>query len=405
MKSQTLDVRLYDTPEALATIRSEWNQLLADFPSTTTFSTLEWLLPWWRAFGKDQRLRVVAFYDSKPRLVAVAPLSVVSYRRAGLKFNVLRFMGDGSGDSDNLDLPVVPGYELPFIDSLLEFLRNGVIDWDFCQLNTVPDNSPAAAALLSRLKEGDYCHFVVNRPWLVTNFPSTWEEYLNQLSGQTRNNLKRYTRRLERHYRVDIYKCTEETNLKNCLEDLFFLHQKRWKLRGEPGSFGSIDRRSFYYELSCALLKHDCLEFWLLTLNGKAAAAQFCFRYRDTVFLLQEGFDPDHSSDRVGFVLRGHVLERLLAAGIRRYDFLFGQSEGKAMWVPQVRHYRNIHFARPRSFGSSYLRVTNAAKGSKEWLRRHAPTQIWAVLHGLNVMGRSSGRKHGTHEEDVEGVE
>lgn len=385
MNQPALEARVYESIEALSTLQADWEQLLSEFPGATTFSTLDWLLPWWRAFGNGQQLKVIAFFDSTRRLVALAPLCLTTHLAARrVKLKLLRLMGDGSGDSDNLDLPVRPGYESAFIDALLDFLAGGDIDWDFCQFNTLPKDSPAAAALMPGLEQRGCRHFTFGRPQLVTNLPPSWETYIGQLTSENRNNLKRYTRRLHRHYQVHIYKCTEESDLNRCLEDLFRLHQKRWQLRGESGTFVSAERQAFYHDLSRALLAHQCLEFWLLSLDGKTAAAQFCFRHRDTVFLLQEGFDPDHAADRVGFVLRGHVLEQLIAAGVRRYDFLFGQSEGKSCWVPQLQYYRDIHFAKPFSRGSLYLRLTNTARDSKEWLRAHLPERAWAVLHGLN---------------------
>ncbi len=386
-----LEVRVEDTVEALSNLQVEWNQLLSEFPTATTFSTLDWLVPWWHAFGKGQQLKVLTFYDSTQRLVALAPLSVTPYPTpSGVKLKLLRLMGDGSQDSDNLDMPVRPGYESAFVNALLDSLTRGDVDWDFCKLNTLPNNSPAAAALINGLEQRGWHSFTFNRPQLVTNLPPDWETYIAQLSSENRNNLKRYTRRLSRHYQVQIYKCTEESDLNRCLDDLFRLHQKRWLLRGEPGTFASAERRAFYHELSRALLAHQCLEFWLISLDGKTVAAQFCFRYRDTVFLLQEGFDPDHAADRVGFILRGHVLEQLIAAGVRHYDFLFGQSEGKSIWIPQLQHYQDIHFAKPRSLGGLYLGITNTARDSKEWLRSHLPERVWVVLRHLNSRRRGN---------------
>ena len=384
MTRPALEVRVYDTGESLCSLQNEWEQLISEFTAATTFSTPDWLLPWWRAFGSGQQLKVLGFRDSS-RLIGLAPLTITPHAAPGrMRLKLLRLMGDGSGDSDNLDLPVLPGYEQPFFDALLDFLDGNNIDWDFCQFNKLPNNSPAGTLLLPRLQGRGYRLYTFQRPWLVTNLPAEWETYLAQLSSENRNNLKRYTRRLGRHYHVEIYKCTKEADLPKCLEELFELHQERWQLRGEPGTFASTARRTFYFDLSCALLKHGNLEFWLLTLNGKTAAAQFCFRHGETVFLLQEGFDPSHSADRVGFILRGHVLEQLVAAGVRRYDFLFGQSEGKQTWVPQLQHYLDIHFAKPGSRGSLYLRLTNTAMDKKEWLRRRLPKPAWEILKRLN---------------------
>lgn len=393
MTQPALDFRVYDTVEALLKLQPEWDKLLSEFPTATTFSTLDWLLPWWRAFGKGQ-LKVIGFFDSGA-LIGLAPLCVVPHPvGAGVKLKLLRLIGDGSGDSDNLDFPVRPGYEPAFIDALLGLLARGDrIEWDFCRFNTVPENSPALAVLTSRLEQRGWQCFTSERPWLVTHLPPVWEDYLAQLSSEHRNNLKRYSKRLQKHFQVEIRKCTEEADLPQCLAELFRLHQKRWELRGEPGTFASAARRAFYLDLSRTLLAHEKLEFWLISLNGVAAAAQFCFRYGESVFLLQEGFDPDHSADRVGFILRGHVLEQLTAAGVRRYDFLFGQSEGKNIWVPQLHHYRDMEFAKPGSMGGVYLQATHAAHDGKEWLRAHLPESAWAVLHNLNPRRRPATGK------------
>ena len=396
MSGPALEVSVYDTVESLSSLESEWEQLISEFPAATTFCTLDWLLPWWRAFGNDQQLRVVAFRD-RSRLIGLAPLSITPHAAlGGIKLKLLRIMGDGSGDSDNLDLPVLPGYEEPFLDAVLDFLDGDKIGWDVAQFNTLPNNSAAGTLLLAHLKERGYVLYTSQRPWLVTHLPAEWEAYLAQLSSENRNNLKRYTRRLGRHYQVEIRKCTKEEELSRGLEDLFELHQKRWQLRGEPGTFASAERRKFYFELSCALLKHGNLEFWMITLNGKTAAAQFCFRHGEGVFLLQEGFDPGHSADRVGFILRGHVLEQLVAAGVRRYDFLYGQSEGKQIWVPQLQHYQDIHFAKRGSRGGLYLQLTNTALEKKEWLRAHLPQSAWSTLKQLNPKKRGARKPEPT---------
>lgn len=387
MNQPALEARFYDSIEALELLKADWEQLLSDFPAATTFSTLDWLIPWWRSFGSGQQMKVIAFFDAAPRrLVALAPLSITTRVVAGgLKLKLLRFMGDGSGDSDNLDLPVLPGYESVFVRGLLDLLAGTDIEWDLCELNTIPSNSPAAAVLLTQIRQRGYSNFVSQRPQLVIHFPADWETYAAQLTSENRNNLERYTRRLHRRYEVQFSKCRNEADLKRWLDDLFCLHQKRWQLRGESGTFASAERRNFYYDLSRALLQHNNLELWLLTLNGKTAAAQFCFRHRDTVFLLQEGFDPEHAADRVGFILRGHVLKELIAAGVRHYDFLFGQSPGKARWAPKLQYYQDIHFAKRFSRGGLYLALTNQSQNSKKWFRGHLPKGAWALLHDLNV--------------------
>jgi CelD/BcsL family acetyltransferase involved in cellulose biosynthesis len=190
---------------------------------------------------------------------------------------------------------------------------------------------------------------------------------------------------LGKRYRSQIYRCTRESQLQVCLEALFRLHQARWQAAGEQGTFASQARRNFYYELSRALLARDWLELWVLELDGVIAAVQYAFRYERTVFQLQEGVDPARSSDRLGFVLRGHIIKELIAQGVRNYDFLGGELGYKASWAAQMGSYVNLEFARPFSLGSAYLRTLHDARKGKEWLRVHLPTSAWEVLHKINI--------------------
>lgn len=385
MDDNRLEIRTYRSLEELQTIGASWEELLENYPLATTFSTPEWLMSWWRNFGKDQELLVAGFF-AESRLVALAPFSLAPIRMAKtISLRQLRLMGDGSNDSDNLDLPVKPGFEDRFASSLLHFLQSEGNSWDFCQLNTLPPQSPGANALRQLLGRKKWLAIEKQRPASVVPLPATWEGYLAQLASEDQKNLARYTRRLEKRYAVQIYRCNAESQLPKCLEALFEHHQARWEAAGEHGSFASQERTDFYYELSRSLLPQGRLDLWVIELDGAVAAAQFGFRYGRQVFQLQEGNNPKHASDRVGFVLRGHVMKQLIAEGVHTYDFLGGELGYKARWGAQAGHYLDLNFARPFTAGAAYLQAHHYAGRSKSWLRCHLPGMAWEMLHKINV--------------------
>jgi CelD/BcsL family acetyltransferase involved in cellulose biosynthesis len=390
MCTEPLEVRTYRSLEELEALRENWNELLECYPLATTFSTLEWLIPWWRSFGqsfgKDQQLLVVGFFDEASQLVALAPLALARLRVApAVSLRLLRLMGDGSHDSDNLDLPVRAGFEERVAEALLHFLENQRALWDFCELNTMPPESPAANALRQLLERKKWIVEQNDRPASAIALPATWEEYLKQLSSKERGKIGLRTRRLEKKYEVRIRKCAEQTEIDSLLQILYDLHGKHWQLRGLPGTLHSPARRQFYREMAPLLLKRSRLELWVLELKEKIVAAQFSLRHGTTVFSLQEGFDPDYSADSVGYVLRSQVLKQLIADGIRRYDFLGGADESKLRWGAAPGHYLDLRFARPFSMGASYLRTQQSAVQIKSWLRDNLPKTAWQILHKTNA--------------------
>ncbi len=397
MSPRSLQVRLYEDLSSLEALRGPWNDLLAEFEGATVFSTLEWLLAWWRAFGAERQIYVLGFHDGAGRLAGAAPLSLFRETRGPVALKSMQMMGDGSGDSDNLDFPIRAGCEDAVAAALLDHLKAEQQLWDVCQFNTLPAGSPVVRALAALIGSAGWVHYTSETVTQAIDLPETWAEYTAQLSSNEREKVGRRSRKLAKTHQVRFYRCEAESDLPRYLPVLFELHQKRWTSTGEPGTFGFAERRRFYAEMAKAFLARGWLEFWLLDVDGTTVAAQFGFRYRQTFFILQEGFEPALSGDSVGYVLRVHVMKYLIEAGVRRYDFMAGQEPAKARWGARPGHYLNLHFARPRSAGGLYLQAVHEAGAAKEYLREHLPQPAWDLLHKikLKLRGPDAGGPNG----------
>ena len=285
-----------------------WEAILRENQSLSIFSTPEWLGSWWKAFGSERAMLAFAFSTGDKKLVALAPF-YLDYLQSPLfgKLAQLRLIGDGSGDSDNLDLIARPGFEESCARDLLCQLREHP-GWDICSLYTVAADSLVVKSLKYQLERDNWRFIARTCPCSAIQLPGSWAEYVEQLSPSFRPLVTRYPRKLAARYQIRIRRCESAEDLTKGLEILFSLHMKRWNLASQPGSFGSNERKEFYRHMGRSFLQRSWLELWLLELNGTAAAAQFCFRYRNTVSILQEGFDPQFAADRVGYALRAAML-------------------------------------------------------------------------------------------------
>jgi CelD/BcsL family acetyltransferase involved in cellulose biosynthesis len=375
--------RVYTCWDELADFSEPWEQLLRHSIGPTIFSTPEWLGAWWKAFGQGKQLITLALWNSTGDLVGLAPLYL---EELGTRFHRgirrLRLVGDGSSDSDNLDLIFRVGWEEPCSQALLTWLASEPA-WDVCELNTLPEDSPNTCLILKGVKQRGWVHVLHERPNSAVALPDRWDSYLQQLPKEHAHGIERHTRRLARHYAVCISKCREENELSSCLDVLYDLHQRRWNSRGKPGTFASPEGRQFYAEMSRGFLRRGWLEFWFLELDGNIVAAQFAFRYGDTVYQLQEGLDPAHYSDRAGQVLRAHILQQLIAEGVRRYDYLGGIAPHKQSWGAQAGSYTDIRFAEPLTRAGLYMGWKPRIEAGRQWLRAHAPSPAYALLRAI----------------------
>ena len=392
--NKTLSVTEYRSWEQIEERIPDWEAILRGNRSLSIFSTPEWLGSWWKAFGSERRLLTFAFSTEDKELAGLAPFYIDELRSSLFgELKHLRLIGDGSGDSDNLDLIARPGFEESCAQALLSQLREHR-NWDICSLCTVAAGSPAVKALKHELEKAKWPFFVGTCPSSAIQLPGSWKQYVQRLSASFRPLVTRYPNRLAARYQVRIRRCESREDLARGLEILFSLHMKRWNLANEPGSFGSDERREFYRRMSQSFLRRGWLELWLLELNGTAAAAQFCFRYGNTVSILQEGFDPRFAADKVGYALRSAMLKHFIETGVRRYDFLGGLAAHKQNWGAEPGEYLNLSFARPRSAGSLYLSCKNRLGNGKALLRENLPSSVWNVLHWVNstIHNRISGK-------------
>lgn len=384
-KDQSIHIWMYSSWAQLEERIAGWQNILNENHELSIFATPEWLGSWWKVFGLNKQMVTLAFTNESGELRGLAPL-YLDHSRDPVFGNLdhLQLVGDGSGDSDNLGFIIQQGSEEACMQAFLRWLEDQT-GWDTCCLNRMPQNSAAARALMRQIQAVKWPLVLRTSSNAAILLPGTWQSYVETLSPSFRPLVSRYPRRLANRYHVRIHRCENFSELGPGLKVLFSLHQKRWNRVSKRGSFCSAARREFYWGMAEAFFRRGWLELWFLELNGEAVAAQFCFRYRDSAYVLQEGFDPDFAHDKVGYALRAAMLQYFIHLGIKRYDFLEGFVSHKHAWGARAGRYLNVCFARPTSFGRHYITYTNFASGSKEWLRDHFPPRVWNALYQLKA--------------------
>jgi CelD/BcsL family acetyltransferase involved in cellulose biosynthesis len=379
-----LEVKVCSSWEDLELFREQWNTLLVTVPEASTFLTPEWLASWWQAYGSGKQLRTLLFFSPDGELVGLAPLYLDRCSLFG-SLKMLHLVGDASGDSDGLDFVVRAGYEERCLSGFLDWSKQE--KWDLCTFANVPENSAFCRRLFQYLQSSDWKVVEHRTPRLCIAFPETWEAYLKQLKPDFRPLLTRYPKKLKANHQVRVYQCTRE-DLEANLTKLFSLHEMRWRERGQTGVFASSDRCEFYRILSSALLKRELLEFWLMDVDGVTVAAQYCFRYGQTVYLLQEGFDPRYTEKKVGYALRAEVFQDLIQRGIQRYDFLAGLDPHKVRFGGEESSYVTFEFAQQRTAGGMYLALKQFDARARLWARETLPEPVVGFLRRVLLIAK-----------------
>jgi CelD/BcsL family acetyltransferase involved in cellulose biosynthesis len=292
-------------------------------------------------------MHVICVRDRTGSLLALAPFFERRERRSVLgRSRTLQLIGDGSGDSDYLDVIAAGGFEAAALDAIWGYLQSERRAWDLLQLTGIPDSSPTVR-WLERLGESE--GLVARREAVacaLSNLPGSWNEYLELLKPRFRTKVRSLLKKVDEGSGFRFRSVETEDDLAQALATLFELHGRRWRVKGRKGVFLLDGKERFYRSFAPRFLRRGWLAFDLLELHGRVVACQLSFRYAGTQFLLQEGFDPELGPDSVGIALRALVFRKAIADGIRRYDFLAGVGRHKMQWCASVKNCVNVSIGR-----------------------------------------------------------
>lgn len=330
--------------DGLRSAVGHWREILYNSGVDPLCNAPDWTECYVRCFVKSETVFGWTLFDNNKKPVAVLafreepPRSFFSLRRA-------IFAADGTFDSDYMDFPAIRGFEPVVCEAAIDLLakRRGIQAAVFAG---IPEDSP----LLNLLRESCDRRGLPRRetgvPCGVAALADTFDNYLKTLKPRVRSKIRQAMRNAsERGARFEWCHDLETLNLH--LDNLYELHGMRWRAAGRPGSFTDERRREFYRKLSPGLIAENRLRFARLEMDNKPVAYQIGALAGGVYYQLQEGFHTDFGDLRVGTALRAHVIQSLIAEGVRRYDFMAGESQHKAEWGAVPRPSTTVAFALP----------------------------------------------------------
>ena len=366
-------------------LMKEWQLLFARSPDATPFNSWEWLFSWWQAYRGASQLRLLAWHVDST-LVGVAPLYLASETtQLGTRCRVLRFIGDGSFDSDYLGFLIQPGAHTLVSQGFGEWLRDNR-EWDALLLRELPQNSALPDAMRDTANRAGLQWRVEYGRCGVLDLPRSFDAFLQARQSRFRTKLRSLLRRLDEGELVFESRC-EPRELRRRLRSLFALHQSRWRGSGAPGVFGGKGKRRFYAHFVPRFARSGWLRLYSLRNGTNYVAHQLCFGRDGTTYLLQEGFDVSNPAASYGQMLRAAVVRDLIRRGEARYDFLGGFSKHKEDWGAREGKTVHLVLARRQWRGWLYFNVPLWRERLAAEAKRVLPQAILDRLRGTPATG------------------
>jgi CelD/BcsL family acetyltransferase involved in cellulose biosynthesis len=328
----TLSIEEVSDIEKFRALRVQWNELLQKSSDNNIFLTWEWLFNWWKHYGRDMKLRIITIREAD-KIVGIVPLMQVEYSQGFISVNVLENLCSEECDYSGIILAEKNrGILAFFMDYLAKIMRDENL---IARIYHIPENSAFLTLLREKYpsfskslyfdeKPSSYCSHIL--------LPSTWEEYFSTLGAKMRKNLRRETKLLERDHAVEFRKYAGAEDLRDQLQVLFELHQKRWGIEHINSKFIEPKAREFYVDVSKAFYQNNWLDFSFLHVDGKPLSTSWGFIYNNTYYDNTGAFDVDYLDLSLGTLHEMKLIERAIQYGLGKFDFLKGIEPYKSHW-------------------------------------------------------------------------
>lgn len=367
--------------DELARHAQQWDRLSGEVP----FRTWTWLMGWWRHYGPpagggapQPALFVPCVLDEMEKLVAALPCYCVGCRSHGA---VLRLLGSGEVCSDYVGLLCDPHRVEPATEILADWLtrpgrHGGAPRWDALEFDSLDARDAPTRRLVEQLSARG-CG-VDRRPaprcWTVP-LPARWEEYLTRLSKSHRKQVRRLERDLFKTGRAVLRTVRQVGQIRQAMEQLVDLHQRRRGALGQIGAFTSPRFSAFHGDVVAPLLREGRLQLHSLDLDGRPAAADYHLSGAGMVYVYQGGMAPELASASPGTLMTIATLRRAIEQGYRAFDFLRGDEPYKAHWRAEPHACDNVRVVANGTGARLRHRVWLAGRNLRSWLKAAAVSQ------------------------------
>jgi CelD/BcsL family acetyltransferase involved in cellulose biosynthesis len=315
------------------------------------FATREWLLTWWRHYGKARRQLIgLARADGDP--VAIVPL--YEWWQRGVP--VLRFVGHGPSDQlGPICAPLSQAATAAGVGRAIGAvpLRRFVLLAEHVAGDQRFGDLTGARSLYREAS-----------PVLRLEYDS-WDEFTRERGRNFRQQARRFPRKLSELGKVSYRLANDPERLPRDLDTLFCLHRQRWA----DAATAFLLAEPFHREFATQAFHRGWLRLWFLEIDGKPVAALHGFRFAGAESAYQAGRDPGLGQQPVGFVLLAHAVREALTDGMCEYRLLRGGAAYKERFATSDPGLET--FGLPRGAPAQLmLAAARAARGRSLGLRR-----------------------------------
>lgn len=327
-----------DYPSLLA-LESAWDALVEEAGIEHPFLTHEWVCSWWESFGAGNELFVLKV-TAGGKLVGIAPLMLSSEKIYGFKVRRLGFICNDHTPRCGF---ITSDRSGATYQAIWKYLVDQGGRWDLIELSQMPAGAEILEVLPRLAEQGGF----PNGLQLSTESPyvslsGTWDAYFKGLKKKHRNNTRNRLHRFEKLGPLKLEEVGGDEFLEEALEEGLRIEAAAWKAQAGTAILSGSDVCPFYRALAGRARRRGWLRLYFLTVNGRRVAFAYCLLYRNRLYALKSGYDPEYYSYSPFNMLIYTMLQNGYERGMDEFDFLGEKEAWKLDWTQETRSHHSL---------------------------------------------------------------
>lgn len=332
---------------ALEGVRGDWEAAYAADPEASLFMSWRWIADWLAASRTVWLVLAAKPTPADDRYVAFLPLRMrVHLDKERGFFNELYLAGGEY--SDHTGLLTHPDFEAAAVSAFNDYLRRK-LNWAKLNMPNLWMSERRRRLFLAAFDERRFVHKDIEYVDKVTNtdhsvcpsiaLPPDWDAYLETLSANNRQKIRRWLRKVEASEDYDITWADAETYTRD-IDMLLGFWKVKWQPRKGAARAEAIVQRNRAMLIRCA--NNGTLFLPVFRHGGRpvAALAILVDHTKKAMLFFITGRDETYDEAPAGYLLHAHSIRHAIAQGFVTYDFLRGDEPYKYLFASQEQRLR-----------------------------------------------------------------
>ncbi|HRZ66834.1 MAG TPA: GNAT family N-acetyltransferase [Candidatus Omnitrophota bacterium] len=357
-----MEYRWIEDIEDFRKIAAEWDSLVAAASDPQPFLLSDFLITWWKYFGKGKKLRIFVVEEGG-KVKGGLPLCL---NRGSAREGFAEFLHHVGEVAANYTEPLYSDGG-PEIFPLLARALSGRRDWDVFCLTDIREGSRLLKELKGAPHHKDYSVFLISdHDNYAIDLGKGLESYQSSLSPKLKRDLKSKRKHITQKYgAVTLVKASGEKEVRASAALYKKFSRDAFAARNRKSTFENDKYADFFAEFLVLMEKAGRLDAHLLKAGDAVLAISFAYRFGRGFNWVLTAFDYEYKYYRPGYILIEELLKEICARGETYYNWYGHGRFYKDQLCNLLEPLYKVMIVRKTIKGSSYMLSQKAKKAVK----------------------------------------